>query len=201
MNKIWIVSLSTTLIFSCANQPTPKPKPDGQWILSKQKMASAKNNTDLKDVDWKRKFEIAKKACQEKALNAPIPKPNCTSQAPVVNCRPMGKTITSSVCFKPLVVETCEPNSVRDYRKARFEKLESCMNSSGWEYQPFNSQPQPLQPIIDSIPELAKWQKYDWEKWKQVVTIDAELTALPEYKDMPPQERLLIVVEKVKMSQ
>ena len=109
------------------------------------------------------------------------------------------KSFESTFCFKPISTRTCEIDSVKRYKDELFQQVKSCMLNVGWNWSPKNENYESLQNVINSIPELVDWQKNSPEKWKLVGSIDDELVKMPEYKNMPIRDRLLVVVEKVKL--
>lgn len=175
---------------------TGQARHSGQWFLSKVEFE--KLNSQNKEVDWPSILSSAQFECEKVAIDAPIKKPRCGLVTPVLNCQPISRTVGGDFCSKPLSNKSCPIQEVQAYRQKLKDEFHGCMAQRGWEFQPFGDRPQPLQPVIDSIPELVEWQRSDWEKWKLVAKIDAELASAPEYKDLPVRERLLVVVKKVK---
>ncbi|TQV77105.1 hypothetical protein FLL45_03910 [Aliikangiella marina] len=169
---------------------------EGQWFLTK--VAFDRYNAKDKNVNWQTVLNTAQQACEQVALNAPIKKPRCRTVAPVRNCQPFGRTVGGDFCAKPFSNNACPIGEVQKYQDELKRAYNDCMADKGWEFQPYGDAPQPLQPIIDTIPELVEWQQKDWTKWKLVAKFDAELAAKPEYEKIPVRDRLLKVVELVK---
>lgn len=105
--------------------------------------------------------------------------------------------------------------NARQVRAARRQFHASCMYSLGWASTPAEAEAArakilddyqrqkdaenaQTQALINTIPELADWQKNDPERWAMAIAIDQDLLKSRQYQEMPSRERMLKVVEIVK---
>ncbi len=190
--KIFITLFLVVFLLSCANQPKLVTEAKGRWMLPESPI-------ELDAAQLQDKFDIARENCITAVEEANIPKPKCVSRKAIQQCR-FSITTSSNFCGVPQVNKLCDIDSVGAYNKARSNVIKNCMTVAGWVWRDRGDAYQPLQNVIDSIPELAAWQKNDPKKWGLVSSIDMELASLPEYQNIPTRDRLLVVVEKVKQA-
>lgn len=198
MFRIFVVFCLSTVVIACANQIKEEKISNGKWVFVNSKQGADSETIDNNKQAWQQLFDSAISDCEGAALVAPIPKPRCHSSAPVNNCI-SSKSFPSNFCSRPIINRSCDIVSTQQYKDALFTHVQNCMATSGWQWLPSNNQYPPLQKIIDTIPELVDWQKNNPEKWAQVSSMDIELAASQEYQNMPTRNRLLVVVEKVKL--
>lgn len=187
-------------------------KPTGEWVWTHPELYAQAAAGEISEAELNHKFVISKSKCKIESLKIPVPSPSCT-QPPRQDCT--GKTGFALVfCQSYTPPQRCDYSAVNAAKNAQIEVLNSCMQLAGWNrvWQPYQeSEPvasrqessesadnDSVQEAIDSIPELALWQKSDPGKWNLAASIDERLRESPKYKEMPLRERFLVVVEKVK---
>lgn len=226
MKHAMILVLLCAAVAGCAGQPTYQPPPEAPQPQSKttrvnDQVFSQVAACQITKEEAHNIYLTADSECTNEGLKIAVPSPSCT-QPPKQDCTGM-TGFGLGLCRSYAPPPNCDYSAVEYAKSSQKSVYDNCMTIKGWkkvvvaagesvvptcdpakksvsapsQLTKNPESPQEIQQIINTIPELAAWQKNDKIKWEMAQAIDDALQRQPQYQNMPMRDRFLVVVKKV----